>query len=230
MSSANWRQPLALRRSRRYLIKLHLSLEIHLIKLSYAHLHRSKHNDRQSAPRSSSLDQGLHKYLAAHTYANTVTTDLWAALEESSGKPVSRMMHAWTGEMGYPLVTVLPPAEGKKGLRLRQNRFLSKGPPTAEEDQVLWWIPVRAAAGGVAGAEVKQLETFVLAEREGEAEAFQVAEGDGAWLRLNAGQTGIFRVNYTPELWKGLSAAVVSLQLPVIDRLGELMVRAASCS
>ena len=130
------------------------------------------------------------------------------------------MMHAWTGEMGYPLLTVLPPSEGKKGLKLRQNRFLSKGPPTPDEDKVLWWIPITASSGSASG-DVKPLETFVLSEREGDAESFDLPEGEGSWLRLNAGQTGIFRVNYTPELWKGLSSAVGSLQLPVIDRLGE---------
>lgn len=42
-----------------------------------------------------------------------------------------------------------------------------------------------------------------------------------SWLKLNRAQTGIYRVNYTPHLWKGLAGAVKSLALPPVDRLGE---------
>ena len=31
---------------------------------------------------------GIRHYLKKHSYANTVTTDLWDALEEVSGQPV----------------------------------------------------------------------------------------------------------------------------------------------
>ena len=43
-----------------------------------------------SAP--SVFRDGIRRYLA-HSYANTVTNDLWAALEEASGQPVAR---SWT--------------------------------------------------------------------------------------------------------------------------------------
>ncbi|CAI5975967.1 unnamed protein product [Closterium sp. NIES-65] len=167
--------------------------------------------------------QGLHSYLSKHAYANTVTNDLWNSLAEASGKPVREMMVSWTAQMGYPLISILPPSPGKQGVRLRQTRFLSKGPPSEAEDKQLWWVPVTATTGRVGGGEGKKLDTVVLSEKEGEAEGFVVPEGEGGWLRVNAGQTGIFRVNYTEEQWKGISAAVEALQLPVIDRLGSAM-------
>eukprot|EP00475_Leptophrys_vorax_P030859 TRINITY_DN46556_c0_g1_i1.p2 TRINITY_DN46556_c0_g1~~TRINITY_DN46556_c0_g1_i1.p2 ORF type:complete len:892 (-),score=57.52 TRINITY_DN46556_c0_g1_i1:164-2788(-) len=166
--------------------------------------------------------KGLHTYLSRHAYGNTVTVDLWAALAEASGQPVREMMESWTAQMGYPLVSVLPAAEGKPGVRLRQTRFLSKGAPSAEEDSQLWWVPVTAMAGAAGGA-VRKLDTVVLAGKEGDAPAFGMPEGDGAWVRLNAGQTGIFRVNYSDGGWTGIAQAVAAMQLPVIDRLGSVM-------
>jgi puromycin-sensitive aminopeptidase len=44
---------------------------------------------------------GLRHYLKKHAYKNTVTQDLWAALEEISGKPVKEFMHAWTSFRSY---------------------------------------------------------------------------------------------------------------------------------
>eukprot|EP00850_Spirogloea_muscicola_P007713 SM000039S14543 [mRNA] locus=s39:838687:844494:+ [translate_table: standard] len=155
--------------------------------------------------------KGLHEYLSAHKYGNTVTNDLWSALAEASGKPVKEMMDSWTAQMGYPLITVTGSPGGP--LQLRQSRFLSKGPPSPEEDSQLWWVPVTVVA-----ADSNELPLVVLSEKEGTANSLQVP-ADG-WLKLNQGQTGIYRVNYTPELWHALAGAVQELALPAADRLG----------
>ncbi|GAQ88892.1 aminopeptidase M1 [Klebsormidium nitens] len=158
--------------------------------------------------------KGLHQYLHRHQYGNTVTTDLWAALSESSGKPVQSWMESWTRQTGFPLITVTD----NKGLELRQNRFLSSGPPAPEQDQQLWWVPINASQGG--GAEgVTELPLFVLKDREADFSSAAPASSD-SWLKLNRAQTGIYRVNYTPDLWKALAGAVKSLALPPVDRLG----------
>ena len=36
--------------------------------------------------------KGLALYLKRHQYKNALTEDLWAALEESSGKPVNKVL------------------------------------------------------------------------------------------------------------------------------------------
>ena len=46
---------------------------------------------------------GVRTYLAAHAYANTVTTDLWDALEEASGEPVRDVMNTFILQGGHPL-------------------------------------------------------------------------------------------------------------------------------
>ena len=49
---------------------------------------------------------GLNTYLTRHSYQNARTTDLWTALEESSGQPVNSIMSSWTGQTGYPVLDV----------------------------------------------------------------------------------------------------------------------------
>jgi puromycin-sensitive aminopeptidase len=45
---------------------------------------------------------GVRTYLKAHAYANTVTTDLWDALEEASGAPVRDVMNTFILQGGHP--------------------------------------------------------------------------------------------------------------------------------
>lgn len=162
--------------------------------------------------------KGLRTYLKRHQWGNTVTNDLWKAVAEESGKPVEDMMRSWTQQMGYPLISVTPSPNG--GVHLRQCRFLSKGPPTPEEDSQLWWVPITARAGTLDG-ETSSLPITILSEKDVDAKELIVPK-DG-WLKLNAGQPGFFRVNYTPELWSSLASAVQSSSLGVIDRLGIIM-------
>ncbi len=49
---------------------------------------------------------GIRVYLKRHSYANTVTTDLWDALEEVSGQPVRDLMNTWIRQGGHPLVSL----------------------------------------------------------------------------------------------------------------------------
>ena len=50
--------------------------------------------------------KGMNLYLTRHKYKNTFTEDLWAALAEASGKPISEIMTTWTKQMGYPVIQV----------------------------------------------------------------------------------------------------------------------------
>ena len=50
--------------------------------------------------------EGVRRYLAAHRYANTETTDLWDAIEEAAeGLPIRALMDSWIFQGGHPLVT-----------------------------------------------------------------------------------------------------------------------------
>lgn len=52
--------------------------------------------------------------------------------------------------------------ETSGGIRLRQNRFLSSGDPTHEEDATIWTIPLNIKVFGTAGEPTKVL----MSERE----------------------------------------------------------------
>ena len=51
------------------------------------------------------FQRGLHGYLSAHQYGNARTEDLWKALEEASGQPVTAIMDSWVKQMGYPVLS-----------------------------------------------------------------------------------------------------------------------------
>src|SRR3546814_12624884 len=66
--------------------------------------------------------EGIRRYMKAHRYANTETTDLWDAIEEATGEPVRRIMDSWIFQGAHPLVRVDLRADGR-GLHLSQERF-----------------------------------------------------------------------------------------------------------
>ena len=121
---------------------------------------------------------GIRRYLTKHAYANTVTTDLWDALEAASDQPVREMMNTWILQGGHPLVTY---ADGT----LSQKPFSygdGHGGPSAIGSS--WMTPVltRSANGGP-----------VTRRLLGDATETLVADGP---VVVNAGGWGVFRTRY----------------------------------
>ncbi|KAI3670340.1 hypothetical protein L1987_87931 [Smallanthus sonchifolius] len=48
----------------------------------------------------------LAKDIKKHACSNAKNEDLWAVLEEESKEPVHKLMHSWTKQKGYPVVSV----------------------------------------------------------------------------------------------------------------------------
>eukprot|EP00493_Phyllostaurus_siculus_P009649 UN09774 len=93
-------------------------------------------------------------------------------------------MENWTKHVGYPLVKAS--LNDKKQLVLKQTRFLASGPATAEQDKVVWQIPIVALQG-------KKETRFLFKEREMVCtELGQIT----SWIHLNHELTGIYRVQY----------------------------------
>lgn len=69
--------------------------------------------------------KGLHAYLKRHAHGNAVTEELWAALEEESGKRVGGVARPWTSQCGYPYVHVKTTDESAGALHRRSLRFAS---------------------------------------------------------------------------------------------------------
>lgn len=82
------------------------------------------------------FQRGVRAYLEKHAWGNAVAADLWRALDEASGKPVSAAMATFTDQPGVPYVRVVPTA---KGVRLTQRRAANVG-VTLEPH--LWKVPM----------------------------------------------------------------------------------------
>lgn len=152
--------------------------------------------------------RGLRSYLERHQYSNATTEDLWQALAEASGKPVKSMMDTWTKQAGYPVLAV---EENAQGLNLTQSRFFLSG-EKEEADPTQWSVPVEISVPGSPAGEGRLLE--------GRSGTVPVPGSGGDWIKINPGQTGFYRVNYSPRLWGQLRTAVASMNLEAADRMG----------
>ncbi len=146
--------------------------------------------------------RGMHAYLTKHSYKNTLTEDLWSALEEASGKPVGKVMGTWTGQMGFPVVVVenTNKENGKIKMviklilsqlvntsfrgscmqRLRQEKFTADG--KKPKGSFLWRIPITVVTSeGKTESYLMEEETMPL---EIEAEK---------WAKLNNDFIGYYR-------------------------------------
>ncbi|KAK6071210.1 peptidase family M1 [Seiridium cupressi] len=151
--------------------------------------------------------EGVRRYIKKHAYGNTQTEDLWAALEDASGKPVKDIMSTWTKNVGYPVVQVTE--NNNNSIHVKQNRFLRTGDVKPEEDQVLY--PVFLGLRTKDGVD----ERLTLSKRE---DNFQLKNTD--FFKLNANHTSIYRTSYTPERLEKLGQAAKEGLLSVEDRAG----------
>ena len=179
---------------------------------------------------------GLRRYLDAHRYGNARTADLWQALEEASGKPVKALMDTWTGQMGYPVLTVRS-IYGLEDVQfdITQSRFLlshvTEERRDEDEDHGMYCYEVEDDAStetdGLWKAPIDittswlDTPTTALLETRDDTLTLPPAPVDsGAWFKVNAGQTGFYRVNMRRRDWNALIPAIRSRALSDTDRLG----------
>ena len=88
---------------------------------------------------------GVRRYLRQHAYANTVTSDLWDALEAQSGEPVRAVANSWILQGGHPQVRL---EDGKVEQEPFAYRPAAEGEPSSIGTG--WEIPlsVRRLSGG----------------------------------------------------------------------------------
>ncbi len=131
---------------------------------------------------------GIRHYLETHSYANTETADLWAALEKVSGEPVGEIMHGWIFQGGYPRLNVERAADGY-AIRQEHFRYLGDGEGS-------WDVP--ALFGG---------ETADGRMLMGD----EAAVGPNDEFRLNRRGQGFYRVQYDGELREELAGRAGAL-------------------
>ncbi|KAI9290700.1 hypothetical protein K502DRAFT_326607 [Neoconidiobolus thromboides FSU 785] len=132
---------------------------------------------------------GIRSYLKKHKYSNAGTNDLWKALSDESGQDVSKFMNLWTRQVGYPYLAITEEdaSESEKTLLIRQNRYLSSGDTTAQENESTWWVPLGLAT------EASGLKPShdTLTEKE-----IRVNVPKNGFYKLNFDTTSVYRVHY----------------------------------
>ncbi|KAJ7666625.1 leucyl aminopeptidase [Mycena polygramma] len=157
--------------------------------------------------------KGVSLYLKEHLYGNTVTSDLWDGISAATGKDITRIMNNWIVKIGFPLITV---TETPNGIHVRQDRYLSSGPPEADDNETIWNVPLGILTVNEDGT-VYVDNTAILEEREK-----TLAIDINKPFKLNAGTTGLYRVLYTSERLSKIAteAAKEDSVFSLSDRIG----------
>ncbi len=181
--------------------------------------------------------EGIRAYLAKHLYANAETTDLWDALEESTGEPIRATMDSWIFQGGYPVISATLRAGGSESgaseppslrLALEQQPFRYRKSPDASD--ATWIVPIVVSAR-VGDETVTRKE---LLEQPAKGIATSDARGPGAgpitgrvvvdlpgstqWAFVNAGGWGFYRVAYDANSREKLLDPFSSKRLNTLER------------
>jgi aminopeptidase N len=133
---------------------------------------------------------GVNSYLKKHAYGNATAEDFWGELAATSGKPVDKIMASFVDQAGAPLVTQkLSCANGKTHVTLTQQRYFADPAKLAAGSRELWLIPVSLRAAGST-----KIRPELLKNRE---QTFDLPRC-AAWVDINAGARGYYRVEYSP--------------------------------
>ena len=152
---------------------------------------------------------GVRRYMHDHAYGNTVTDDLWKAMDAGSPHPITRIAHDLTRQAGVPMVTEVSSTcvGGKTQLKLSQGHFAIDKDSTAAR---VWRVPVTVATldGNTAKAVISGSTPTTVTVAGCEP------------VVINAGQTAYFRSRYSREGLAALAARYASLSPD--DQLGLL--------
>ena len=159
---------------------------------------------------------GMKGYLTKFSYKNTLTGDLWASLEEASGKPVGKVMSTWTGQMGFPVIKIKR-SPGENILTLSQEKFNADGGCGDEANNFHWNVPIKILTS-------KGTVEEVLLEDKNMTVTLDNLD-DETWYKVNPDFVGYYRVAYDDcdtKNFEMLKSAIQNQTLPEVDRLGLL--------
>jgi aminopeptidase N/puromycin-sensitive aminopeptidase len=154
--------------------------------------------------------QGVHNYLSAHLYANATAEDFWNAQTAASKQPVDKVMSSFVDKPGVPLLTFA--AQKGKDFPVTQQRFYLDSSEKAPKDAGSWTIPVCVKTANAPQCVLISNDTPALKLAPNTALPFFYA---------NAGEKGYYRVAYSPEQVKAITAAAETA-LTVPERIGYL--------
>ncbi len=159
--------------------------------------------------------QGVHNYLAAHSYGNATAEDFWGAQTATSHKPVDKIMESLVAQPGAPILTFGEQARGKVAVHQRRF-FLSPG--IVPDPKQMWMLPVcfKTISGGQQCELIPSLDYGTKVPR-------------GLFF-ANAGGKGYYRSAYSPKAYAALVAQVETTLNPAerISLIGDQWAQARS--
>jgi aminopeptidase N len=155
---------------------------------------------------------GVRSYMQKYAYKNTETSQLWAELAESSGKPVAELMRGFTQQGGVPMIRVDTPRclDGKTQLLLSQDRF---GTDAKSRKPLKWNVPVSVGLANKDAGDAARVQV------SGANPAPATIDGCGVPI-VNLGQKGYFRTLYSPIHFSVLQENFG--KIPEADQIGLL--------
>ena len=153
---------------------------------------------------------GLRAYMKKHAYGNTVTSDLWSAVENAGAKGLSTIANDFTSKPGIPLIKVdsSPCVNGVTKLSLSQGEFSRDAKDAKDAASLSWHVPVKAQVLGGAP------QSLIL-----EGNGMMELQGCGAYV-VNLGQAGYYRSLYPADNVSALAKDFT--KLASIDQKGLL--------
>lgn len=152
---------------------------------------------------------GIRAYMQKHQFGNTVTDDLWNAVEEAGADGLVEIAHDYTKKPGVPLITVENAVcqNGNLQVTFKQGEFSLDRKEQTDVNPQTWAVPVTAATVG--NTPVRMIV------RAGAGS--MTVPGCGT-LIVNTGQTGYYRTLYQPGMLGALTNDFA--KLAPIDQLG----------
>src|SRR3984885_5806420 len=143
---------------------------------------------------------GVHRYLQAHMYGNATAEDFWNTLQQSSGKPLDKIMESLVTQHGEPLLIFGPVSGGTVDVTPKE---FSLNPKEAEAQQQSWALPVCMKSRG------DQSDCPILSARDQQLQAPHAEVFYG-----NAGGKGYYRSRYDSAEYEQLVRLVESSLTP----------------
>ncbi len=161
------------------------------------------------------FQKGIQDYIRKHQFNNATTEDLWTAIGAAAKLDVSGLMKNWVLKSGYPLVDI---RNSVRGLDLVQYRFILI-PPVHEQltTKTIWHAPL-----SFRHATDHESEKFLFEDQNA-----TLTKPMEPPFTANAHGDGYFRVKYTDEQLKQLSASIEKFD--VQERLSLLSDQWALC-
>ncbi|KAG8340086.1 Peptidase family M1 ERAP1 like C terminal domain [Trypanosoma vivax] len=146
-------------------------------------------------------------YIDKYRYSDTRTAQLWEALEEASGVPLTEAMSSFTAQVGFPMIHVARPAPDRLVLRQEPCQFVS----ASRRRDTVWCVPI--VLEGDAGVTHR-----VMLRGNCEQVVLPPELARSPWINANPRRRGFFRCRYDDDTFAAILRAYKSLAIP--DRSG----------